>query len=584
MNPYTLIRHIKKLTGQSAIPCASILGSSEKELGINAERFLRLVDNQCRINPEGSTAEFAGNLNKLLAPGSDSRIYLAASYAGLEGMFNEIMNMRDSCLKHKECQERIGYDELLKSPKFINEVFLPYSESVRRFNPQSALAETAICMAIIDECRKVWKTVNATKNPNEKEKILIEQFNTRLNEYKNAFLISGKVKLTPEEEEFLYSYTLISQGIYQFYRFKLSDQKGNLSLAKRYKDFQDTHLYTLIKSAILTAGWQNTKDFAMKINLFFYDKPNIKEKDFHQLQDLIETVCEYRNKLNHGVFHNIEVKERLCDSKSERKRLEKKRKQEHSDAVSSMLTLLLILAKDVRSVTVSEIKVFFDKMAYYALYGPLWLLNHIITFSVGSVVFLITKLFSIAVFIGIIYFIFTNVGRDMTPKYMEPKDKIEAFDAMIDGDTTKLIMIRDRSHFNTFTKSTQSTRDTKPANQTTWRLLEKPKKEFKNGRILHAHPRVDFFPMQSSLDSYMKVQLQTLANELSSFADGNTIKLGIAASSTSIELEHDPLLTEKRYAAVESFLRSILPENVTIERLERKEHHVSLNFYLLPNQ
>lgn len=55
------------------------------------------------------------------------------------------------------------------------------------------------------------------------------------------------------------------------------------------------------------------------------------------------------------------------------------------------------------------------------------------------------------------------------------------------------------------------------------------------------------------------------------------------ASATSVELEHNPVLHDVRYAAVEAYLRSILPPNISVERLDRKEHHVSVNFYIIPN-
>lgn len=96
-------------------------------------------------------------------------------------------------------------------------------------------------------------------------------------------------------------------------------------------------------------------------------------------------------------------------------------------------------------------------------------------------------------------------------------------------------------------------------------------------------PRVEFYPMQSQLDDYMKTQLRILAKELVDYADGNTLRLGVVPAATHVELERIPSLQDMRYNSVEAYLRSILPPNISVERLKREEYGVSVDFYVIDN-
>lgn len=558
MNPYSLITKIKK--SMAYIKWGALLGESENEQAEKAARFLTFINSRSEYNPNGATAEFARNLDSLLRPGADSRIDLASAYAGLEGMFNEIFNQLPSPLGNADCRKALKYDELCNSKKYREEVLAPYRASVKNFNPNSMLGEIIFCMAVINECRKVKKdprfgseSHGGDSNKSEDERI------------KNALVD-------------------ISLGVFQFYYYKLYAGSNNISedtLQGHVTNFLKSHPGQLVSGIMGNQDLLNVKDFGQKINLFAITKYGTKSA--LPLLSVIDQVCEYRNKLNHGALHSDEVREHISSSRNEREKLAKRRKSQHAEAVAAMLVLLIMLVYDKVDIRISKTKLLGYKLAYYASYAPVWTVNRAAMLGTGTILYVIPKLLSIGLPVALLILAFAQVGSDMTPKGLDPEMKLAAFDAMLDGDTARLIALRDKDHFDSFSKSTRSVRETKPASETTWRLQEKTNKEFKNGRNLYPHPRVDFYPMQSQLDDYMKTQLRILANEVVKYADGNPVRLGVGSSATSVELEHNPRLHDVRYAAVEAYLRSILPQNISVERLDRKEHHVSVNFYIIPN-
>lgn len=558
MNPYSLIAKIKQsLADFSDVP---LLRESENKQAEKAARFLSFIQSQSEANPDGATAEFARNLDSLLRPGSDSRIDLASAYAGLEGMFNEILNQLPCILGKEEVRKALKYDELCASKKYQEEVLAPYRASVGNFNLNSMLGLIILCMAVLNECNKV------KKDP---------RFDNGL---------SGLDPKRDGDEWRKKALSTASIGIYQFYFYKLYD--GNKNVPRENVNdvvikFLTSQAGNLVCSIFGNYKLVNLKDFGQKINLFASTK--YETQGASSLLGVINSVCEYRNKLNHGALHSDEVKEHTSSSRDERKKLARRRKAQHKEAVAAMLVLLIMLINDKSDIKVSRTTLLGYKLAYFASYAPVWTLNRVALLGTGTVLYVIPKLLSLGIPVALLFVFLSKVGKDMTPIYLEPEMKLAAFDAMLDGDAKRLVAIRDKVHFDLFNKSTRSVRERRAAAETAWRLRDKPDKEFKNGRNLYPNPSVDFYPMQSQLDNYMKTQLRILADELVKYADGNPVRLGVASAATSVELEHTPGLHDMRYSAVEAYMRSILPPNISVERLERDEHHVSVDFYIIPN-
>lgn len=557
MNPYSLFNKIKNT--EAYVIWDHMLGESENAQAEKAARFLRFIESQSIANPDGATAEFARNLRSLLRPGADSRIDLASAYAGLEGMLNEILNQLPSVLGNADCRKALKYKELCNSKKYREEVLAPYQASVRNFNPNSMLGEIILCMAVVKECRQIKKDQHLEKKSSKSDSALFE------------------------DDDVLCE--ILSHGCCQFYYYKLYKEETTINVEQAMVDvtnFLKSHPGQLVSTLMREKTSANVKDFGLKIKLFAISKYDTKSA--LPLLTTIDQLCDYRNKLNHGAFHTDEVKELTSSSRTERKKLALFRKYEHADAAATMLIVLIMLVNDKSDIKISKTQLLGYKMQYYASYAPIWAINRSAMLGAESLIYVVPKLISFGIPAALLILAFSHVGQDMTPKYLEPEHTIAAYDAMLDGDTNRLIAIRDKEHFTSYNKSTRAVRETKPASQTTWRLYHKPKKEYKNGRNLYSNPSVDFYPMQSQLDDYMKTQLRILANEAISYADGNPLRLGVGTAATSIELEHNPELHNVRYAAVEAYLKSILPSNITIERLDRDECHVSVDFYIIPNE
>lgn len=559
MNPYSLIARIKKSSADTS-GWGRMLGNSENQQAEKAAKLLRFMQSCCESNPNGATAEFARNLKALLRPGADSRIDLASAYAGLEGMVNEILNQIPSNLCLKDCSEALRYDNLCGPSKYNDEILAPYRCSVHKFNTWSMLGEVVLCMAVINECRKVKKTIQweySDRRPkSEAEKI--ERFN----------------KVT----------YIVESGVKNFYLYKLyaGDKRvSGRTFESICADFKKTQMWEIVFLIVSSDSLLNLKDFGMKLLLYSVIRSEARKDD--SLILAVEKVCEYRNMLNHGALHSDEVKEHISTSRDERKTLSEKRKSQHEDAVAAMLAMLMLLVDKQKGIKISKLELLGYKLAYYASYAPSWMMNKAALIGTDTANYLLPKAISVGIPVLILIITFWQIGDNMTPKYIEPKVKLAAYDAMLDGDTARLIRQRNTEHIKYYNQSTRSTRESKRASETKYRLQKKHSMKFKKGRELYSRPGVDFYPMQSQLDDYMKTQLRILAKELVDYADGNTLRLGVVPAATHVELERIPSLHDMRYNSVEAYLRSILPPNISVERLKREEYGVSVDFYVIDN-